>query len=96
VIPDVDQAVDSPVHLSSNAGDARRLIELVPDVPTLVWGRDALGAGEMWNSNSVVSWLLARGGLDTETIHPPVGGRAPRLESRPGCCETTAAQADLP
>jgi hypothetical protein len=77
VIPDVDQAVDSPVHLSSDAGDARRLLELVPDVPTLVWGRDELRAGEMWNSNSVVSWLLARGGLDTETIQPPAGGRAP-------------------
>ncbi len=39
VIPDVDQAVDSPVHLSNNAGDARRLLELVPDVPTLVGSR---------------------------------------------------------
>jgi hypothetical protein len=73
----VDEAVDSPVHLSSNAADARRLLELVPDVPTLVWGRDELRAGEMWNSNSVVSWLLARGGLDTEMIRPPTGGRAP-------------------
>lgn len=77
VIPDVDGAVDSPVHLSSNARDVCRILELVPDVPALVWGRDGLRAGEMWNSNSVVSWLLARAGLDTETIRPPAGGRAP-------------------
>jgi hypothetical protein len=42
-----------------------------------VWGRDELRAGEMWNSNSVVAWLIAQTGLDTETIEPPVGGRAP-------------------
>jgi hypothetical protein len=33
--------------------------------------------GEMWNSNSVISWLLARSGLRPEEIHPPPGGRAP-------------------
>jgi hypothetical protein len=49
----------------------------VPEAPTPVWGRDELHAGEMWNSNSIVSWLLARSGLDVEAIRPPVGGRAP-------------------
>ena len=77
VIPDVNEAVDSPVHLSHDVNDALRLLELVPDVPTLVWGRDELRAGDMWNSNSVVSWLLVRGGLDIETLRPPAGGRAP-------------------
>jgi hypothetical protein len=31
----------------------------------------------MWNSNSVVSWLLAESGLPAERIQPPRGGRAP-------------------
>jgi hypothetical protein len=31
----------------------------------------------MWNSNSVISWLLARSGLPAEAIRPPAGGRAP-------------------
>ena len=53
------------------------MLELVPTVPPLVWGRDELGAGEMWNSNSVISWLIARSGLAAETIEPPPGGRAP-------------------
>jgi hypothetical protein len=42
-----------------------------------IWGRDELSAGEMWNSNSVTAWLVARAGLDADTILPPTGGRAP-------------------
>jgi len=46
-------------------------------VPTPVWGRDELHAGDMWNSNSFIAWLIARSGLDATTIRPPAGGRAP-------------------
>jgi hypothetical protein len=42
-----------------------------------VWGRDELGTGEMWNSNSLTSWLIARSGLRPESIHLPTRGRAP-------------------
>jgi hypothetical protein len=77
VIPDVDEAVDSPRRLSDDPERARRLLELVPHVPTAVWGRDELRTGEMWNSNSLVSWLLARSGLDVEAVELPTGGRAP-------------------
>jgi hypothetical protein len=77
VIPDVDEAVDSPRRLTDDPFVAQRLLQLVPDVPTPVWGRDELHAGEMWNSNSVISWLIARSGLGVEAVHPPAGGRAP-------------------
>jgi hypothetical protein len=77
VIPDADEAVDSPRRLTSDSDVARRLLELVHDVPTATWGRDDLGAGEMWNSNSLIAWLLVRAGLPAATIHPPAGGRAP-------------------
>jgi hypothetical protein len=77
VIPDVAEAVASPQRLSDDPSQARRLLELVPSVPTPVWGRDELGAGEMWNSNSFISWLVATSGLDAEPIHVPEGGRAP-------------------
>ena len=77
VIPDADEAVGSPVRLTDDPGSAQRVLDLVPEVPTPVWGRDELGAGEMWNSNSLTSWLIARSGLPTEAIHPPAGGRAP-------------------
>jgi len=77
VIPDVAEAVESPQRLSGELDAARRLLALVPHVPTPVWGRDELGAGEMWNSNSVASWLIAQSGLDVEQIRPPSGGRAP-------------------
>jgi hypothetical protein len=77
VIPDIAEAVESPRRLSDDQDRAQRLLELTPQVPTPVWGRDELGAGEMWNSNSTISWLLARGGLDVESIPLPIGGRAP-------------------
>ena len=77
IIPDIDEAVDSPRRLSNDVDVARRLLALVPEVPTPTWGRDELHAGEMWNSNSVVSWLLTRSGLPVESIQPPEGGRAP-------------------
>jgi hypothetical protein len=77
VIPDVLEAVESPRRMSDEEQPARRVLELVSSVPALIWGRDELGMGEMWNSNSVVSWLLARSGLPTEAIRPPGGGRAP-------------------
>ena len=77
VIPDLADAVESPCRLSDDPECARRLLELVPEAPTPVWGRDELGAGEMWNSNSLTSWLIARSGLAAQSIHPPQGGRAP-------------------
>lgn len=77
VIPDIDEAVDSPRRLTGDPAVARLLLERAPSVPTPVWGRDELRAGEMWNSNSVTSWLIAASGLSVEAIAPPPGGRAP-------------------
>src|SRR5437588_8607965 len=76
-IPDVAEAVDSPGRLSDQEQLARRVLEVVPRVPTPVWGRDELGTGEMWNSNSVIAWVIARSGIDAQAIQPPRGGRAP-------------------
>ena len=76
-IPDIGEAVESPRHLSDDEACARRVLEAVTQVPTLVWGRDDCGAGEMWNSNSIIAWVLERSGLDAGSIRPPVGGRAP-------------------
>lgn len=76
-IPDVREAVDSPRRLTSDPARARQVLELITDVPTPVWGRDELGTGDMWNSNSVVSWAIVRSGLESGAIHPPPGGRAP-------------------
>ena len=77
VIPDVAEAVGSPQRLTDDPGRARRLLALAPSVPTPVWGRDELRTGEMWNSNSLIAWLVERSGLDADAIQPPMGGRAP-------------------
>jgi hypothetical protein len=76
-IPDLTEAVDSPRRLSEDVEVARRLLELVPSVPTHVWGRDEFGAHDMWNSNSLVAWLLTCSGIDAEAVQPPAGGRTP-------------------
>jgi hypothetical protein len=77
VIPDIAEAVESPQRLTNDPELARRVLDLVPSVPTPVWGRDELGAGEMWNSNSVIAWLITRCGFGADSIRPPTGGRAP-------------------
>jgi hypothetical protein len=53
------------------------VLDLTAEVPTPVWGRDELHAGEWWNSNSVIAWLIATAGLDADDLHPPLHGRAP-------------------
>lgn len=77
VIPDVAEAVDSPRRLTTDDAVVRAVLDLAPRVPTPAWGRDELGGGEMWNSNSIVAWLLTRAGADVDAIRPPEGGRAP-------------------
>ncbi len=77
VIPDVAEAVESPRRLSGSVAAAERVLELVPAVPTAVWGRDELRTGDMWNSNSVVSWLIVSAGLDPAAAPLPARGRAP-------------------
>jgi hypothetical protein len=53
------------------------VLDGVSMVPAVVWGRDELKAGEMWNSNSVIAWLITHAGICTEALRPPAGGRAP-------------------
>jgi hypothetical protein len=76
-IPDLAWAVGGPQHVCGDPELARRLLDLVPRVPRLVWGRDELHAGEMWNSNSMIAWLLAGAGVPVSELQPPPGGRAP-------------------
>src|SRR5215210_3726609 len=92
VIADIDDAVESPRRLSSDVAVAERVLDLVREAPTPVWGRDQLGLGEMWNSNSLISWLIASAGLDVDAVHPPAGGRAPGWDAG----VTVARRADPP
>jgi hypothetical protein len=80
-LPDAGEAVGGPQTVSDDPATARRLLESADLLPRLIWGRDQLGSGEMWNSNSVISWLLARSGLPMDEIQAPEGGRAPGWEA---------------
>jgi hypothetical protein len=93
-IPDIDEAVGGPSRLTDEEACAQRVLDLVPQVPTPVWGRDELKSGDMWNSNSVTAWLIARSGIDTTPIHPPTAGRAPGWQA--GLVIARRQQAEMP
>ena len=76
VIPDLGEAVGGPVVLDASDDQVYRLLALVREFPALTWGLDESGTGDMWNSNSLVSWLLHSCGLPVD-LAPPEHGRAP-------------------
>ena len=63
--------------MATDRARSELLLRLVPQVPAFTWGRDETGVGDMWNSNSLTSWLLASSGHDLTSMVPPDGGRAP-------------------
>ena len=77
VIPDLDEAVGGPLRLTTDPATARGLLDVVSAVPRPVWGRDEEKTGEMWNSNSMIAWVVAAAGLPTDELRPPPRGRAP-------------------
>jgi hypothetical protein len=76
-LPDIGEAVESPQRLTEDVAAAERVLHVIRTVPTPVWGRDELQTGEMWNSNSVISWLIVRSGMDVDAVRLPAHGRAP-------------------
>lgn len=76
-LPDAGEAVGGARLVSDDPDTGRLLLSLTPSVPVYTWGRPVSGVGEMWNSNSVISWLLTRSGIDMDRVEPPHGGRAP-------------------
>ena len=77
VVPDLAYAVGGRHRLSDDPRQARLVLDLAPAFPVATWGRDELGTGDMWNSNSLVAWLLTRAGVDTDRAGLPPSGRAP-------------------
>lgn len=77
VLPDRAYAPTPPLRLPLTDRAAREIPARLRAVPLHIWGRDALGVRDMWNSNSLIAWLLETGGLDALGIQPPMGGVAP-------------------
>jgi hypothetical protein len=99
-IPDLGAAVGGPHRISSDPRVASRVLDLITTVPRPVWGRDELKAGEMWNSNSMIAWLIVTAGLTTDQLRPPPRGRAPGwhagLEVARRASRTTTRRAAAP
>lgn len=68
---DESAVVASSARVSLPAG----VLDDLAHVPGYTWGRDEAAVGDMWTSNSVVAWLLARAGVNE--VAPPPGHRAP-------------------
>jgi hypothetical protein len=83
-IPDLAEAVGGAHRVSDDPAQVAAVLSVLPQVPPLTWGRDEMGTGDMWNSNSLVSWALARTGHDMQGIKPPPKSRAPGW--RAGLC----------
>lgn len=100
-IPDLAEAVDGPQRVCTNPDHIGTLLTLISATPTLTWGRDELGCGDMWNSNSLVAWLLAATGHDMSLIAPPQtdglpGGKRDCGSPRPVTSDVYAAGGELP
>ena len=76
-LSDKSWAVGGPVVVTREDAKARSLLRYIEHVPVLTWGRSVRPSGDMWNSNSLVSWLLVTSGIDVSALTPPNGGRAP-------------------
>ena len=77
VIPDLAHAIGGRHCLADDPGRAGQLLDLVPAFPVATWGRDELSTGDMWNSNSLVAWLLTRAAVPVDRVGLPPNGRAP-------------------
>lgn len=77
ILPDREYAPEPPVRIPLTPGDARAALEHLRTAPRYTWGRDPLDAGEMWNSNSLIAWLLQVIDAGPADLHPPSGGLAP-------------------
>lgn len=78
-IPDLAAEVGGAHRLTEDAEVVAAVLDAVRRAPRLTWGRDELGADDMWNSNSLVAWSLYHAGLDARAarVTVPPGGRAP-------------------
>ncbi|UIN29528.1 hypothetical protein [Microbacterium binotii] len=73
-VPDLAFAPRPPrIHETSEVVTDAIIMDAT-NAPRHVWGRDVFGIGDMWNSNSLIAWLLTRAGI---AEHPPSDCSAP-------------------
>jgi ribose transport system substrate-binding protein len=84
--PAVERACDTgkPVIVFDRGVQTDCPVTFIHPIGGFAWGIDTaeflideLEAGEMWNCNSVIAWLITRAGIRTAALRPPPGGRAP-------------------
>jgi len=76
-LPDERWAIESPNVIGRGAAFAETILSIAAQVPAHTWGRRVAGTTEMWTSDSAISWLLCRAGVDIREINPPSQTQAP-------------------
>ena len=77
ILPDRAYAPEPPKRVPFPLESIVEIREQLRLVPIHVWGRDQQNAGDMWNSNSLIAWLLASVGSEASGMLPPARGVAP-------------------
>lgn len=95
-LSDRSWAVGGPVTVSRSDDNVRALLQHIERAPVLTWGRTVHPTGDMWNSNSLVSWLLEMSGIDASKLHPPANGRAPGWDAGVALAQEERASRQIP
>src|SRR3954451_7347008 len=82
-IPDIAESVESPMRTTDDVAQAEALLDVLPEVPALTWGRDELRAGDV--EPELRGVLGARARRPRHEPHPSTDARPrPGVASRPG------------
>ncbi len=76
-IVDEAWAAGEPIRVTDDGEATSEVLAWLPSIPAHTWGRRAPRTREMWTSNSAVSWVFTRAGLDIAAAGPPPGTSAP-------------------
>ena len=77
IVPDLDFAMGPAIRVTTDHAQTAAVLECLPRVPRLTWGRDESRCGEMWSCNSVISWALTTAGVPIDDVPVPPRSRAP-------------------
>ena len=88
--------MQSPIRLMSDGAHAQSSIEVLASASKLMLGRDELGAGPMWNFDSIAAWVLTRSQIDAEAVQPPSGGKTRGWSARIRASQQSLREAPHP
>jgi hypothetical protein len=90
VVEAKDKSTRPPSTYVITRDQALQIIDGASRAPRHPWGQDVLGNGDMWNSNSLVSFVLVSAGMDPAAIEPPASADWPGWDTGVALARTNA------